>query len=288
MKKFKVAMLQLSANEESQNHNLKKGEKFIRLAHNMGADLVLFPEMWNIAYEPYYEAVYNPHLKLNKDYIQKLHDQSIEYDSPLISQYRTLCKELSIGIGITFLEKVNDQVRNVILIIDRTGQDVLHYTKVHNLGLPFDQTLTMGEAFPVGLLETEIGPIYLGAMIGHDKSHPESARILTLNGAEIILIPNASTMDVNQRSLLRTRSFENQVGVALCNYAGRKMGNSLAYSGVAYNVQYEAIDMEIIRGSESEGIFIATFDLDRLRDYRKNQKWKNHRKPAFYHDLIKE
>jgi hypothetical protein len=49
MNKFKVALLQLIPSNES-SENLDKGIKYCKLAKEMGADLALFPEMWNIGY----------------------------------------------------------------------------------------------------------------------------------------------------------------------------------------------------------------------------------------------
>ena len=49
MNKFKVALLQLIPSNES-DENLDKGIANCKLAKEMGADLALFPEMWNIGY----------------------------------------------------------------------------------------------------------------------------------------------------------------------------------------------------------------------------------------------
>ena len=43
---LKVALLQLIQNSDAKE-NLKKGYEYCRLAKKMGADIALFPEMWN-------------------------------------------------------------------------------------------------------------------------------------------------------------------------------------------------------------------------------------------------
>ena len=53
MKEIKVALLQLHACGTDQETNLKKGDQFCRQAKTMGADIALFPEMWNIGYKFY-------------------------------------------------------------------------------------------------------------------------------------------------------------------------------------------------------------------------------------------
>ena len=56
-------------------------------------------------------------------------------------------------------------------------------------------------------------------MICFDREFPESARILMLKGAEIILTPNACEMEDNRICQFKTRAYENMVGVVLANYA---------------------------------------------------------------------
>jgi len=49
MEKFKVALLQLIS-EKKPGDNLDKGISYCKTAKEMGADIALFPEMWNIGY----------------------------------------------------------------------------------------------------------------------------------------------------------------------------------------------------------------------------------------------
>lgn len=76
--------------------------------------------------------------------------------------------------------------------------------------------MTAGEGFYVSQLDTEKGRIKVGAMICYDREFPESARILMLKGAELILVPNACPMEINRHSQLRTIAFENMTAIATC------------------------------------------------------------------------
>ena len=49
MQIFRVALLQMTAGS-SQEENRRKGLDWCRRAKAMGADLALFPEMWNTGY----------------------------------------------------------------------------------------------------------------------------------------------------------------------------------------------------------------------------------------------
>ena len=55
-------------------------------------------------------------------------------------------------------------------------------------------------------------------MICFDRAQPESARILMLKGAELILVPNACPMEINSLAQLRGRACENMLAIATCNY----------------------------------------------------------------------
>ena len=47
---IRVALLQMAACGTDQAANLSKGETFCRQAKAIGADIALFPEMWNVGY----------------------------------------------------------------------------------------------------------------------------------------------------------------------------------------------------------------------------------------------
>lgn len=130
-------------------------------------------------------------------------------------------------------------------------------------------------------------------MICYDREFPESARILMLKGAELILVPNACPMEINRLSQLRGRAYENMVGIATCNYPAEQPdcnGHSSAFDGVAYLPELpESRDTCILEAGGEEGIYLAEFDMDMIRKYRKKEVHGNaYRHPKKYHALIKE
>ena len=73
-------------------------------------------------------------------------------------------------------------------------------------------------------------------MICFDREFPESARILMLKGAELILTPNACELEANRIGQFRTRAFENMLGMAMANYAiPQENGHSVAFDGIAFD-----------------------------------------------------
>lgn len=282
MNNFKVALLQL-VSKKSQDENLIKGIEFCKEAKKLGADFVLFPEMWNIGYQ----------IDLDLD---TLKDNAISKNSLFINEFKNLAKELDMAIGITYLEKFEPLPRNTITIIDRFGKEILTYAKVHTCDFGYEKNLTAGNDFFVASLDTKSGPVRIGSMICFDREFPESARILMLKGAEIILVPNACPMEINRLSQLRARSFENMVGIATTNYASGQPccnGHSSAFDGIAYDEneldQVKSRDFLILEADEKEGIYLANFEMDKIRRYRENEVHGNsYRHPSKYQILISE
>ena len=280
MTTFNVALMQLLPTG-SQAGNLLKGLDSCKKAKQIGADLALFPEMWNNGY------------MLTTDTEETRRD-AIPADSDYVLQFQSLAKELDMAIGITFLEDFLPSPRNSLLVIDRTGQIVLHYAKVHTCVFdPTESQLTAGEDFYTASLDTANGSVLIGAMICYDREFPESARILMLKGAEIVLVPNACPMEINRLSQLRGRAYENMIGIATVNYPHGQPdcnGHSSAFDGIAYRPgEGGARDTMIVEAGEAEGIYMASFPMAEIRDYRRREVHGNaYRRPKKYHALISE
>ena len=282
---LKVALLQLVQNGDSKE-NCQKGHEYCRLAKKMGADIVLFPEMWNNGYS----------LPETFEEVPEWESSAIDENHEFFISFKNLAIELDIAIGITYLERWKKGFpRNTISLIDRLGNSVLTYAKVHTCDFSSEAFCTPGDNFYTCDLDTSIGIVKIGAMICFDREFPESARILMLKGAEIILIPNACEIDDNRKYQLRTRAYENMVGVALANYAkGSCNGHSMAFDVVSFrevlkDKEWVSRNTLIVEAGEEEGIFMACFNIEELREYREKQSWGNaYRKPKVYSLLTSE
>ena len=209
-----------------------------------------------------------------------------------LAELQALAAELGMAIGITFLEAYQGGPRNTLTLFDRFGREALTYAKVHTCDFGEERHLTPGNDFYVAELDTARGPVRVGAMICYDREFPESARILMLKGAELILVPNACPMEINRLAQLRGRAFENMTAIATCNYPGSVPdcnGNSTVFDGMAYLPgEGGSRDTCILRSGEQEGIYICELDLAMLRDYRKNEVFGNaYRHPEKYGLLTK-
>ena len=278
MNLLKIALLQI-APCGSLKENLEKGLRYCRKAKGMGADIALFPEMWSNGYHIYNRPV------------DEWKAEAIPADSDVVNAFGNLARELDMAIGVTLLEAYEKAPRNSLVLFDRFGEQKFTYAKVHTCDFDVERNLTPGEDFYVTDLDTARGRVKVGAMICYDREFPESARILMLKGAELILVPNACPMEINRLSQLRGRAFENMLAIATCNYPGTVPdcnGGSTVFDGMAYLPESDdARDTCILQAGEREGIYTAEIDLDQLRRYRENETHGNtFRHPRKYGLLI--
>ena len=279
MQTLRVALLQLLP-EGSPEANLRKGLDACRKAKELGADIALFPELWSIGYDL-------------PNRLDELKSRAISRDGDFVRAFAALAKELEMAVGITFLEEYSSAPRNTLCLFDRFGKNTLTYAKVHTCDFDGELLLTSGVDFPVAELDTARGAVKVGAMICYDREFPESARILMLKGAELILVPNACPMEINRISQLRARAFENMLGIATVNYPKGQPdcnGHSSAFDGIAYKPSLpESRDTLLFEAGEEEGIFLADFPIDEIRDYRKREVHGNaYRHPQKYLLLVSE
>lgn len=279
MKTINVALLQIIPGNTPEE-NLKRGMDACRKAKEKGADIALFPEMWNNGYS------------VPED-IKELKSKAVSDKSDFVLSFVRLAKELNMAVGITFLEAFEPLPRNTLVLFDRYGEIAFKYAKVHTCDFGDEKRLTAGDDFYVTDLDTEKGKVKVGAMICYDREFPESARILMLKGAEIVLVPNACPMEINRLSQLRARAFENMMGIATCNYPDGKTdcnGHSTAFDGVAYLPDLpDSRDTCILEAGGEEGIYIAKFDIDMMREYRREEVHGNaYRHPEKYHIIIEK
>ena len=274
--KLKIAFLQLQP-AGSIEENMEKGVNACREAKERSADIVLFPEMWSTGY------VF-PH---DNEWLEQ---NSVSLDSAYVKQFSALAAELDMAIAVTLLKKHEPKPRNTVCLFDRHGKLVYRYSKVHicDFGEDDDEgILDAGDDFYVAELDTAKGPIKVGSMICYDREFPESARVLMLKGAELLLVPNACPMEINRLSQLRGRAYENQIAIATCNYPASHRGcngHSTLFDGVIYHTENGTPrDMLVCETGEEEGIFLAELDVDLLREYRNREKCglKN-RRPELY------
>ena len=282
MNEIKTALLQLPQ-QKSTGEALSKGIEACKLAKAKGADIILFPEMWSIGYQPPFENAWDfPDEEGHDKEIADWNALAVDEDSDFIKVFKALAAELKTAIVITYLRKGNTKLTNSLSVIDKNGDIILTYSKVHTCSFSMEKHLEAGNGFKTAKLETGKGKINIGTMICFDREFPESARTLALMGAEIILVPNCCPFDDNRKSQLKARAFENMTAVAMANYSD--FGHSMAFDGMAYDENGNYRDMLLTELDSEEGVEVVSIDIDALRDYRSRESWGGkYRRPDVYY-----
>jgi len=285
MSSLRVALLQLRSPSADPQRALREGERACRDAAGLGADVALFPEMWQVGYAP---------CPADDGGRAAWSALATGTDGPFVARFRELAAELGMAIVITYLQRWDGAPRNAATVIDRHGDIALTYAKVHTCDFAMEAALTPGDGFPTADLDTAGGPVRIGVMICFDREFPEAARALMLGGAEVILTPNACLLGDDRVGQFRARAFENMVGVAMANYAADDPadpdgcnGRSVAFSGICFTPEGRPLDHTLVAAGSEPGIHLATFDLDELRAYREREVWGDaYRKPSAYAALV--
>ena len=279
--KLKVAMVQYDANEPNIDFNTKVAMKYIKEAKKSGAGIVLFPECFLTAYccpDIVEELLPLEELENDSEFIGWCNSAVTEEEEHVL-QIRKLAKELQIGVVITAFTKGEKYPQNTAFIIDRNGDIILKYSKVHTCDFDWERYLESGQEFKV----CKFDGVNIGVMICYDREYPESARELMLQGAEIIFNPNCCGGMEPRLKELSVRAMENMVGVAMANPPAPGMGRSAAFNPMVWGENGEVLDNAIIVAEEFfEGIVYAEFDIDVIRKYRENEDLGKFRKPRAY------
>ncbi|HET9790309.1 MAG TPA: carbon-nitrogen hydrolase family protein [Candidatus Angelobacter sp.] len=277
---FNVALLQISPAGSDQDKNLSIGLASCRKAKSLGADLAVFPELWSIGCSG---------APLHDDGRRDWLASAISQQSSFVQAFADLARKINLNIAITFLETHQPLPRNSTCIFDSTGEVALQYSKVFicNFGqdevsksnpqpeeIGCDFNCSPGDSFNICTLQGARAQARIGAMICADREFPLPANQLMLNGAEIIVVPNACNWDEIRSAGLKTRAFENLVGIAMVNYPSPKNnGHSQAHTCVAWRNGQPANTL-IANAGENEEIILAPFDVDEIRAFRKKEEWR--------------
>lgn len=266
---WKVAILQMHSRNRDKDYNTKTILSKMKEAASHGADILLLPEAFITGYE------------LPIDNTEALQD-----NDNCLAEICSAARDYRIGVVATAFTQETHKPHNSAYVIDKNGSILMKYSKVHTCDFADERCLESGDGFKV----CDFHGIKLGIMICYDREYPESARILMLKGAEVILVPNDCGAMQPRIQALSTRAYENMVGVAMANPNGSNAGCSCAFSPICWDEDGECVDNTILLADDmTEGMFYADFDMDAIRHYRENEMMGNtFRKVKAYQELLSD
>lgn len=265
VKTLLMGVVQLNSTDKV-SENLAKAKKLIRQASSQGAKLVALPE--NFAY-----------LRSESEAIG--YSQTLEGE--LVTEVKALAQELGIFIlAGSFPEKIGDsgKIANTSLMLDPEGKILAHYRKIHL----FDATLADGTVLMEShyvqagseLVLAKVESHKMGMTICYDLRFPELYRKLTLEGAKVIFVPSAFTMQTGRdhwEALLRARAIENQVYIIAPAQFGQHTPRRASY-GRAMVVDPWGI--VLAKAPDKECVIMAELDFDYLEQIRTRMPCQGH------------
>jgi len=217
-----IALIQMRIIDGNKELNLKNGLSFLKdlTVREPFPDIVCLPELFNTGYD-----LHN---------VQKLAEPLI---GETINKIREISKNNFMVIG-TILEKQDGKFYNTAFILDKTGEIIGKYRKIH-LFFPMleKEYLTPGDSINIFHV-SEFPNLKVGLAICYDLRFPELFRAIVLQGANIIFVPSEFPTPKNDvwKTLLIARAIENQVFLVGINRVGKGrsdsfFGNSMITNG---------------------------------------------------------
>lgn len=258
---MKIAVLQMDVRLGNVTANREKAAAMIQEGLNQGAELFVLPEMWTTGYQ--------------LEQIEQLAEAS---DGSTIKMLQKLAQENNIEIITgSIAESRNRKIYNTAYAINKQGQVIAQYSKIHLIGLMAEeQYISPGDK--KCSFELSIGKA--GLIICYDIRFTELPRALALEGCTTLFIP-AQWPEVrgdHWRILNLARAIENQQFVISANSVnGRGRGKMYGHSMII-NPWGEII----AEGSDQEELIIADVDFSQSTDIRKRLPVFTDRRPQLY------
>ena len=230
---MKIALIQKSRTSDIQHNRLTLGES-IRMAAVKGAQLIVFQELHNSLYFCQTESTDN------FDLAETIPGPSTEY-------FSELAREFGVVLVLSLFEKrAAGLYHNTAVVIEKDGSIAGKYRKMH---IPDDPAYYEKFYFTPGDLgfhpiQTSVGK--LGVQVCWDQWYPEGARLMALQGAELLIYPTAigwestDTDDEKQRQLdawqtvQRGHAVANGIPVVAVNRCGHEVDPSGQTNGIDF------------------------------------------------------
>jgi len=235
-------------------------------ASHQGAALLVCPEMSLTGYA------------IGPDNVKALAESA---DGPLSKAVADVARRHRLAIVYGFPQRHPDGALpfNTVQMIDADGQRLAHYAKTHLFGEVDRAQFSPGPDAPA--VFTWRG-WRLGLLICYDVEFPEAARLLGLQGADLVLVPTANmrAFDNVPQLLVPARACENRLWLAYANACGQDA--MFDYGGLSTVASPQGA--ALARAGREEALLTATLNLGERRDALSLGQWPS-RRPDLYRML---
>ena len=282
----RVGLIQASnvKGPECTDQAIKKAmiDKHLKLIKQAAAKKVKILCLQEIFYGPYFAAEQNTRW-------YKLAEQVP--NGPTTKLMQTLARKYKMVMVVPiYEEEQTGEYYNTAVIIDADGKYIGKYRKNHlphcwpgfwekfyfrpgNLGYPVFQTKYAR----------------IGVILCYDRHFPEGARILGINGAQIVFNPNATVSGLSEHIWklgMPAYAAVNQYYVGVINRVGTEYWKTGDFYGTSYFANPRGKILATASRTKDE-VLVSDLDLDYIREVRDNWQFYRDRRPETYGEILK-
>jgi N-carbamoylputrescine amidase len=265
--------------EDIKRDMIEKHERLLREAAGQGAQVVCFQEIF---YGPYFPADQDRRWYALTEHVP---------DGPTTVRFADLARELGVVLVLpVYEEDATGVYYNTAAVVDADGSYLGKYRKHHiphcapgfwekfffkpgNLGYP--------------VFQTAVGKV--GVYICYDRHFPEGARILGLNGAEIVFNPSATVAGLSEY-LWKLEQPAHAVANGYFVGAINRVGHETPWDiGEFYGTSYfcDPRGQIVAEGPrDRDAVVVANLDLDMIEEVRQTWQFYRDRRPETYDELV--
>jgi len=210
-------------------------------------------------------------------------------DGPTVERLRPYCKKYDMAMVVPIYERAMAGVYyNSAVVLDADGSTVGLYRKNH-----IPQTSGFWEKYffkpgNLGYPVFKTQHATIGVYICYDRHFPEGARLLGLNGAEVVFNPSATVAGLSQylwKLEQPAHAVANGYYMGCINRVGEEAPWNIGkFYGNSYFVDPRG--NFIAQGSEdNDELIVADMDLDMIEEVRRVWQFYRDRRPETYGDM---
>jgi beta-ureidopropionase len=267
---MKIALIQQRATPNYEE-NLKRGIDFFHKAAKAGAGLIAYAEL---AFSPFL-----PQIPASPDAL----DRAEPIPGPSTEQFSKLAKQYGVVTVLNVFERDGEKTYDASPVIDADGTLLGVTRMVHIMEGPgfHERGYYVPGENENFVYETKAGRV--GIAICYDRHFPEYMRTLGLQGAEIVIVPQAGAMGEWTEGIfeaeLQVAAFQNGYYAALVNRVGKE--EVVHFSGESFVVDpHGRIIAQAPQGEDF--ILFADCDFSKIPHTPAKKHFLQDRRPDFY------
>lgn len=265
---MKIGFLQLRPKFGEVRDNVRAAQSLLK---NVSDATIVLPELFNTGY-----------LFRSQDELDLLAESATT--GYTVTEMRKVAKQRNLNIVFGMAEKQGRKCYNSAVLVTAQGRTCV-YRKIHL----FDRERLFFSPGDKGYAVHRVEGARIGMMVCFDWAFPEAARVLALQGAQVICHPANFVLPYGQDAM-KTRAIENRVYTVTANRIGaEKRGNlSISFTGNSQVVDPSGVVLAQA-GDRSESLKIVEIQVEEAdnKSITANNDLFKDRKVAFYKQLVR-